>query len=88
MLSGRRIGEHLVAHVAAAQWISIDYILAQSERIGNHRRHRLDGGRIHLAKLFDPAKDIVEFGHHRLNLILRYGDPGERGDFADGCAID
>ena len=48
----------------------------------DHRGQRLDAVGIDLAELLDPAEDIVEFGHHRLDLGVAHRDPGELGDMA------
>ena len=49
----------------------------------DHRGHRLDAGDIDLAELLDPAEDVVELGHQRLDLGVADGDAGELGDMAD-----
>ena len=61
---------------------SIDHIVAQPQFQVDHRGQRLDPVGVHLAKLLDPAEDIVEFGHHLVDLGIAQREPGELGDMA------
>ena len=82
MLRRWRIGEYGITHAPVAHHIG-----AQTQGIGDHRRHRRDGGRIHLPQLLNPAKDVVEFRHHRRHLFFGDSNTRQRRNFADICFV-
>src|SRR3546814_13901150 len=53
--------QYVVAAVAAGQRVGVDDIVAQPQRVRDHRGHRLDPGHVDLAELLDPAEDTVQF---------------------------
>ena len=82
MFRSRRISEHRIAHPPVAHHIG-----AQAQGIGDHRRHGRDGGRIHFPQLLNPAKDVVEFRHHRRHLCFGDSNTRQRRNFADICFV-
>jgi len=78
MLGIGSVGEDLIANAAI-----IDDVRAKPKVLVDHGRQRLDAIGIDLAKLFHPAKDIVEFGHKALKFVLTHRDARELGDVPD-----
>src|SRR3546814_7854599 len=66
----RCVRQHILAATSAGQGVGVDDIVAQTERVGNHRGHRLNPGHVDLAELFDPAEDAVQFAFHRGSLCI------------------
>ena len=83
MLRPGSVEEHRVAHPAV-----VDDIVAQAQLEIDHRRQRLDSIGVDLAKLFDPAQNVVEFGHQRRDLAVAHRDPRELCDMAHLGNID
>ena len=77
-----------LASTASRMPPSVTHVVAQAQMVGDHRGERLDAGRVDLAKLLDPADDVVEFGQQRLGLGIAGGDAREAGDLADGGEVD
>src|SRR3546814_13210428 len=61
----RCVRQHILAATSAGQGVGVDDIVAQTERVGNHRGHRLNPGHVDLAELFDPAEDAVQRSEER-----------------------
>ena len=77
MLRVGRVLEDVVAAIAV-----VDDIFAEAEVVFDHGRQRLDAVGIDFAKLFDPAEDIVQFGHHAVDFVIAERQPGETRDVA------
>ncbi len=60
----------------------VDDVVAQAEFLVDHGGERLDAVGVDRGELLDPAEDIVEFGHQRINFGIAHGDAGELGDVA------
>ena len=65
-----------------------DDVIAQPELLIDHGGQRLDPVGIHLAKLLDPAEDLVELGHEPFELLVAHGDARELRDVPDLVGSD
>ena len=59
--AGWRIEPPVSVPVAAGQRVGVDHVVAQAQRLGDHRGHRLDAARVDLAELLDRM--VPEFNN-------------------------
>ena len=78
MLRIRRVLENIIPAVAV-----VDDVIAQAKVVLNHRGQRLDAGGIDLAKLLDPAEDVVELWNRLRDLVFAQRKASELRDVAN-----